>query len=154
MGASSGAATFCRSEHLISLLIIVCPLVLFLLDIVLSVLFRITSSDYPFHIFKLSFSFFLLYPTPLEGYNVLPLSVSPSFHLSVRPSVCPKIFLWHFSQHILYTMYYIVTQSVYILHCYSVSLYTTLLLSQFIYYILTQTVYILHCDSVCLYTTL
>ena len=34
------------------LLIVVCPLVLFLLAIVLSVLLRYTDSDYPFGIFK------------------------------------------------------------------------------------------------------
>ena len=35
--------------------IIVCPFVLFLLAIVLSVLLRLTDFDYPFGIFKLSF---------------------------------------------------------------------------------------------------
>ena len=37
------------------LLIIVCPFVLFILVIVLSVLLRYTDSDYPFGIFKLFF---------------------------------------------------------------------------------------------------
>jgi hypothetical protein len=37
----------------VCLLIVVCPFVLFLLVIVLSVLLRFTESDYPFGIFKL-----------------------------------------------------------------------------------------------------
>jgi len=37
------------------LLIVVCPFVLFLLAILLSVLLRYTVSDYPFSIFKLFF---------------------------------------------------------------------------------------------------
>jgi hypothetical protein len=39
--------------YLYVLLIVVCPFVLFLLAIVLSVLLRYTDSDYPFGIFKL-----------------------------------------------------------------------------------------------------
>jgi hypothetical protein len=38
------------------LLIVVCPFVLFLLAIVLSVLLRLADSDYPFGIFKLFLS--------------------------------------------------------------------------------------------------
>ena len=46
------------------LLIVVCPFVLFLLAIVLSVLW-VTASDYPFHVFKL----FIYLPKPDSGAN-------------------------------------------------------------------------------------
>jgi hypothetical protein len=42
-------------DHLNSISVVVCPFVLFLLAIVLSVLLRYTDSDYPFDIFKLFF---------------------------------------------------------------------------------------------------
>jgi hypothetical protein len=49
------------------LLIVVCPFVLFLLIIVVSVLLRYTDSDYPFGIFKLFL--WCIQITPLENFS-------------------------------------------------------------------------------------
>jgi hypothetical protein len=52
---SSCSTSGTRRVNLVILSIVVCPFVLFLLAIVLSVLLRYTVSDFPFGIFKLFF---------------------------------------------------------------------------------------------------
>jgi hypothetical protein len=72
------------------LLIVVCPFVLFLLAIVLSVLLRYTDSDYPFGIFKLFFAISTLFK------KIKHLSVTRGrdriVHLSMQPLRFPLKF--------------------------------------------------------------